>query len=292
MNEDTSGSRGLKPRLSYASADDPVMKRLLIGTVEWVSGRGKLERLYDEVRLMELPSSRLWEVILEKLDLVLEYDPAPLLKVPQSGPVVFVANHPFGVLDGLILSYLVSRVRAQFFVLVNEVLCREELFRPYFLPVDFRETKEAARLNIRTKRQTLERLGAGEAMAIFPAGGVATARNGIGRAQDLEWKRFVGRVIRQTRSAVVPVYFHGQNSRLFQMASQVSLNLRLSLLLHEICNKIGKRISVDIGDPIPFSRLEEIKERQALVDRLREITFRLADDRERRMSNPESQADG
>lgn len=264
-----------KVRLSYSSVDDPLVKRLLIGTIEHATGRKRLERVYSEIKAQKPTSSQLWDLMLEKLELYPNYDQAQLDKIPPAGPIIFVANHPFGVVDGVILGYLASRVRSKFCVLVNEVLCREELLQPYFLPIDFRDTREAKQTNIKTRNETLNRLMAGEALAIFPAGGVATSPKLWGKAEDLEWKRFVIKMIWKTKATVIPIFVHGQNSRLFQVASHLSMNLRLSLLLHEVRNKMGRQLYLDIGDPIPFEQLANIKDRQELLDHLRAVTFNL-----------------
>ena len=267
-----------KSRLTYASPDDPLTKRLVIEAIERATGRPKLERLYREVQTIASSPVDIWDTVLAKLAIRLDYDEQQLAKIPKLGPLVFIANHPFGVVDGLILGTLLSRVRSEFFVLVNEVLCRDETMNEFLLPIDFRETREAMRTNIATKQETLRRLHEGQALGIFPAGGVSTAPRKFWKAaEDLEWKRFVAKVIQQTEATVVPIYVHGRNSRLFQMASQVSLSLRLSLLLNEVRNKIGREISLSIGDPIAYQQIAHLKDRQALLDHLREVTFGLAD---------------
>ena len=104
---------------------------------------------------------------------------------------------------------------------------------------------------------------------------MSTAQRWFGPALDLEWKRFTAKLVQMTRATVVPIFFHGQNSRLFQIVSQFSLTLRLALLLKEVKNKMGLTIDVTIGNPIPFSELEHIKDRQELLNRLRVITYDL-----------------
>ena len=260
-------------RLTYASPDDPLLKKVVINAVELATGRRRLERYYHEIQ--HLAPEQLWGAVLEKLEVQLDFDQAKLALTPGEGPVVFVANHPFGVLDGLILGYLVSLVRPNFFFIVNEVLTRDNPLEKFMLPIDFRETAAAARTNILTRQLAAERLKAGEALAIFPSGGVATSPKFWKPAQDLEWKRFVAKLIQLTKATVVPLYFHGRNSQLFQIASHINQSLRLSLLLNEIRNKIGTTIDINIGSPIPYHTLAG-KGRQELLDYLKDVTMALA----------------
>lgn len=265
-----------KARISYTSPDDPLLRKLMIGTVEYATGRRKLEKVYDQIKQEQPPRDKLWKMALDLLEVSMVYDEQQLMKAPKTGPMVVVANHPFGVVDGLILGHLLAQMRKDFFVLVNEVLCREAILTPYFLPIDFRETKAALQTNIQTRKLAIERLKSGELMGIFPSGGVATAPKMWKKAEDLEWKRFVVKLIRKTQATVLPMYIHGRNSRLFQLASQFSLNLRLSLLLNEVRNKIGKKILISIGEPIPYSDIDHLKDRQLMLDHLRKRTEALS----------------
>ncbi|MEM7018982.1 MAG: lysophospholipid acyltransferase family protein, partial [Pseudomonadota bacterium] len=260
---------------------DPLIKRVIIEMIEVSTGRRKLERYYREIRDMNLPPKQIWETALEKLAIEMQYDQAQLAKIPADGPLVLISNHPFGLVDGIILGYMMSRIRDSFVVMINEVLCRDERLAPmaqHLVPIDFRETEEALRTNIETRRQVVERLQNGEAMAIFPAGGISTSPKPWSRPQDLEWKRFVAKVIQLSEATVVPMYVHGQNSRLFQIVSQFSMTLRLGLLMNETCNKIGQPVQIEIGDPIPYETLAPMKNRQVLLNHLRDVTFGLSDD--------------
>lgn len=254
--------------LTYVSPGDGLLRRTVIRSFENLSGRRKLKPLYEEIMGREIEGHEVWTAALEVLKIEPIFDESILAQVPE-GPLVIIGNHPFGIVDGLILGSLAARLRPGFHFLVHEALIHQDArLAKYLLPVDFRETKEALQTNLDTRNAALRRLAEGEALAIFPGGGVATAKRGFGPLQEFEWKRFVANVIHRSQATVLPVYFHGRNSRAFQLISQFSATARLGFLLHEIRNKIGKSIPMTIGKPIPYDELKSFQSRQALVDQL------------------------
>lgn len=264
-------------KLSYVSPEDPRWKRTIIDILERMTGRPKITRLYREIQSTPLAPCDIWAEALKKLQVKIEFDQQKLDSIPAGVPLVFIANHPFGVIDGIILGHLLSKVRDEFKVLVNAVLCKQdERLNSFLLPIDFNEDKNAIRSNIATRQEAQNRLMAGGAIGIFPSGGVATATKIWGKAEDLEWKRFTAKLIQLAKPMVVPIYFHGQNSRLFQLASYINPAFRLGLLLFEVRNKMGKTIKIEIGSPISFDKLSHIKDRQLLLDHLKDLTFGLA----------------
>lgn len=266
-----------RAKLTYASPADPLPKQVLIRSIERLTGRRRLERIYDTVLETEPDHQQLWQAALRQLRVHVDYDAKQLAKVTPSGPLILIANHPYGVLDGLIICHFASLLRPDFKILINKALCNEPRVAHYMLPIDFDETAEAAMTNIDSKQRALATLHAGNAVVIFPAGGIATTVRGpFGRAVDLEWKLFVTKLIQMTEATVLPIYFHGQNSRLFQLASHMSLTLRLALIIHEVNRKAGETIRVSIGDPIPYQNLASIRKRKELLSHLRESIYGLA----------------
>ena len=264
---------------SYAERSDPPLKRGVIRLVERATGQPTLKRLYLENQRQPRPTESFWQAAVRSLDLDVRYDAAALAQLPRSGPAIFIANHPYGVLDGIVISWLIEKVRPDFLVLTHSVLLRAHEVRDFVLPVDFTGTTEAQKTNLRTRATARAHLEAGGAVVVFPAGAVSTAPDRLGRrpAIDAPWGAFVAQLIQRAEATVTPIYFGGQNSRLFQIASHLSLTLRLSLIFHEVKSRIGTALPVAIGAPIPFDKIAHIKDRQALADHLRALTYGLAE---------------
>lgn len=266
-------SRSAKGKLTYSTSTDSLLRRKFILFIEFMTGRIRLERMYQEILDTDPTSEEIWKLIYEKLQLSHSVPTGSLDVLAGDHPSIIIANHPFGVVDGVILGYLVSQRQPKFKFLVNEVLCKEPLLDPYLLPIDFKETKEAMRTNIQTRTQALKCLEDGESIIIFPSGGVATSPGFFRKAEDLEWKKFVGKLIRKSKATVIPFYFEGTNSWIFQFASQISMDLRLSVLLYEITNKIGKEFTVHIRKEIPFSEIQALEKKDQVLEFLRKRVF-------------------
>lgn len=262
---------------SYADPGDPPLKRGLIRLVETATGQPKLKRLYVQNQRFPRAGESFWEAAVRSLRLDVRHDPAALAAIPRTGPVVVVANHPYGVLDGVVISWLVSKIRTDFVVLTNAVLMRAPEVRDFILPIDFAGTAEATATNLASRAAARAHLARGGAVVVFPAGAVSTAPDKLGMkpAVDARWQPFVAALIQASRATVAPVWFGGQNSRLFQMASHVSAALRVSLIFHEVKARIGTALPVAIGSPIPFAALTHIRDRQALADELRARVYAL-----------------
>jgi putative hemolysin len=266
-----------KLRFSYSTSDQPLIQRVVIQAIERIGGQRRLKKLYDKHQVELRNGADFFETAVRILKLDVHYDPAALAAVPRQGPVVFIANHPYGVLDGITLTWMARRARPDVKVLANSVLCQAPEAAQYLLPVDFAPTRAARETNVRSRRAAQEWLRQGHAIGIFPGGGVSTSEKPLkGPAVDLPWAPFTAKLIRMAKATVVPVYFVGQNSRLFQLASHLSLTLRLSLVFRETARRIGSALRLRIGAPIPYADIAGLDDRDALVRELRKRTFGLA----------------
>tara|TARA_R110001606_G_scaffold104543_1_gene228150 strand:+ start:674 stop:1567 length:894 start_codon:yes stop_codon:yes gene_type:complete len=265
------------PELSYASYFDDPLKRRLIRTVERMSGQPKIKQLYEHYRDHLAHDVPFFEAAMRLLDLDVQFSASRLAEIPRTGPLVIVANHPFGVLDGLVICWLVSLRRMDFKVLTNSALDGVPEARPYILPVDFSGTKAALAANVAMRKEALDHVKAGGCVIVFPGGGVATTPRPFDRtAVDDEWKPFTAKLISHSGAHVTPVYFEGQNSRLFQLASHFSLELRLALVFREVKRRMGTALPVVIGETLTPDALKDAGKRKGLMEFLRAQTYGLA----------------
>ena len=274
--------------LTYASPTDPKLKRWVIHTIEGLSGREKFLPLYRYWRHHIVPKSqRPFGEVLDLVDVKLKIKSAggswpP--SIPPNVPLVIIANHPFGIGDGIVSLAMAEQLGRPFRVLINNQLLRVPEIRPYSLPIDFEETREAQLTNLATRKEALALLAAGTTLVVFPAGGVATARTPFGQAVDLPWKLFTARLIQSAKASVLPLWFEGQNGPLFQLASQISLTLRLSLLVSEFRKFAGSTVRVNVGSVVPFSELRNAGDRKLLTEELHRLVHGLAGQQEKTRS--------
>ncbi|MGH6890013.1 MAG: lysophospholipid acyltransferase family protein [Rhizomicrobium sp.] len=263
---------------SYAEPDDPRLKRFFIRVIERMSGQPYLKWLYEDHLANPRPGESFWDAAVRRLELEIVTNKDALARWPREGPLIVVSNHPFGVLDGVVICHLVAQVREDFRVLTNSVLTRAEEIRKFLLPIDFTESEAAVKTNLQSRAAAKAHLLGGGCLIIFPAGGVSTTPTPWHRrAVDAEWKTFTGRLIAQAKAPVAPAFFAGQNSRIFQIASHISMTLRLSLLFKEVHDRIGSELHVRLGEPVPFDELPATGDRQAFMRHLRAMTYRLGE---------------
>ncbi len=269
--------RAIAREISYASSAASRGGRAMIRVMENATGRLELIKRAngydDEVRL----GRDFWQVIVERYGLNLRVVGGSLDLIPREGPLILIANHPYGILDGLMMGHILSLVRGDFRIMAHRVFRKAEDLERVILPISFDETKEALALNIETRKTALAYLAQGGAIGIFPGGTVSTAAKPFGRPMDPGWRSFTARMIAKSEATVVPVFFDGHNSRLFQLMSHLHTTLRMGLLIKEFRARLNSPVDVVVGQPIPRAALDGYAgDARAMMEFLRETTYGLS----------------
>lgn len=198
-----------------------------------------------------------------------------LAYVPRESPLAIISNHPYGAIEGLILISALLRIRPDIKIVANYLLGRIPQLKEVMFCVDPFETGAAIRQNIKPMKDVLSWLKAGHAVALFPAGEVSSINLRNFQVTDPEWHTATARMIRKTRASVLPVFFEGSNGVLFQAAGLFHPRLRTALLPYELLNKKHRTITVRIGAPIPFQKIETFDQDKKLTAYLRTCTYTL-----------------
>jgi len=230
--------------------------------------------LYRRVR--SAPRGFLLQTLLAEMDVELDIQDADLDRIPTKGPLLAVANHPFGVLDGIALGVLLSRVRADVKVLTNSLLDGIPELHEHCIFVDPFHTAASADKNKRGLKQAMEWLRQGGALAVFPAGEVSQLNLRQGQITDPAWNNIPARVVSKTGASTLPVYFCGHNSVTFQVLGLLNPRFRTLLLLQEFLQQRGRRVRVRVGNPIAADLVSNLQSDEAATQYLRRRTYLLA----------------
>jgi len=235
---------------------------------------GRARELYW--RVQQSPEGFHLESLLEAMRVNIRLDGADQARIPASGPVVVVANHPYGMLDGAVLTVLLTRVRPDVKVLTNFLLGDVPELQEHCIFVDPFQTDRSVESNRRALREALSWVQQGGMLAVFPAGEVSHWHMPAAQVADPAWSNSAVRLIRRTGAAALPIYFCGHNSVGFQLLSMVHPRLRAAFLLNEFLQQEGKSIEVRVGTEIPGEALTAIHSDREATDYLRWRTYLLA----------------
>ena len=269
---------GVARDITYETGATSRAGRFLVRSFETLSGRRRLIDMAAGYEEEVAAGADFWDVIRRRYGIRLNLPGPGLANIPRQGPALIVANHPFGILDGLILGRILSEARpGGFRIVANQVFNKAEEVSRVVLPISFDGDKAARAQNVATRRAALDHLAAGGIVGIFPGGTVSTARRPFGAPLDPPWKTFTARLAAKSGAPVVPIFFDGTNSRRFQLASHLHYTLRLALLIHEFRARVGGEVTAVIGAPIPPETIAaKARDGAALMDWLRQETYSLS----------------
>ncbi|MCX6623723.1 MAG: lysophospholipid acyltransferase family protein [Acidobacteria bacterium] len=233
-----------------------------------------LEKLYSEA-VTAKGATGLADRVLTSLGVTVSITEADIARVPPTGPVVVVANHPFGLVDGLMLDSALHRIRPDVRMVANGVLSLLPEVNERVFPVDVFSREGSTRRNAASLRAALGWLERGGMIAVFPAGEVAHWDFPARRVLDPVWSTMPARLARITGAAVLPAYFEGSNSLAFQVAGLIHPMLRTASLPRELLNKRGHTLRLRFGSPVHLSTLAQYTSDERATQYLRARTYML-----------------
>ncbi len=267
--------------ISYAHSAETRSGQAVIRIMENATGRLRMIRRAAGYQEDITQGRNFWDVMVQRYGLSFDVTRGDVAQIPATGPLVVVANHPFGILDGLMMGYLLNCVRGgDFRILAHRVFQNAEDLDRIILPISFDETKEAVASNLQTRHEALAYLKGGGAVGVFPGGTVSTSARPFSAPMDPIWRNFTAKMISKSGATVIPLYYEGANSRLFQVASRIHPTLRMGLLIKEFRRRVDASVRIAIGEPILASEMASLQSNQkALMDFLRSRTYALSPNR-------------
>ncbi|SIS59844.1 Putative hemolysin [Roseivivax lentus] len=266
-----------KRKLSYANTFTNPWKANTIRAMEWMTGKLALLRMvrrFERLGLVE--GQAFWARALEIMGIDIETPAREIARIPATGPVVVVANHPHGLVDGMVLAEIIGRRREDYRILTRSLLTGVDEVAHFMIPVPFPHEPDARQQSLKMRAEAMDHLSAGGLIAVFPSGVVASSDRAFGPAIERDWNPFTAKMIQRSGATVVPIRFPGQNSRAYQIANRVSPTLRQGLLLHEVVAACRKPQAPIVGHPLDPDALETLAPGgRDLCARLRDLTLAL-----------------
>lgn len=268
-----------KGRLSYAGTFTDPWKSNTIRLIEWMTAKVTLLRLIRKFERRGAPVGQaFWPQALEVMGIDVLTPAEQVARIPPTGPLVVVANHPHGLVDGMVLAELIGRVRTDYKILTRSLLTGIPEIAEFLIPVPFPHEENARQASLEMRNTCMSHLRDGGVIILFPAGQVAHSETYFGPAIEAEWNPFTAKMLARSQATVLPIRFPGHNTRIYHIANKLSATLRQGLLLHEIKAALDKPQTPVIGRALHAEDIrEQLHNPRSFLAELREHTLALKD---------------
>ena len=266
-----------KRKLSYAGTFTDRRAATVIRTMEWMTGKLALLRRIRRFERRGAPHGQaFWGAALAAMGIEVRTPQAQVARLPATGPLIVVANHPHGLVDGMVMAELIGRVRTDYKILARSLLTGVAEVERFMIPVPFPHEEGAQARFLEMRREAMAHLSTGGTVVLFPSGVVASSDTAFGPVVEREWNPFTAKMIAKSGAAVVPIRFTGANSRAYQVAGRLSATLRQGLLIHEVVRALDRPQAPVIGPAFDPSEIAARAGRpRELMAWLREETLAL-----------------
>ena len=264
-------------KLSYANTFTNPIQRNTIKTLELLTGKLRLLRKVRQFEKMGIPVGQpFWKQALDLLGINLITKQSEIAKIPNKGSLVITANHPHGLVDGMVLAELIGKVRTDYKILTRSLLTGVKQIDQFMIPVPFDHEENALKKSLEMRKTAMDHLEKGGVIVIFPSGKVASSETMFGNVVEGEWNPFTAKLIQKSGANVLPVFFPGSNSRIYQIANQISATLRQGLLIYEVVHAMNKPQNPMVGNLITQTEITSWKgDPRGFMRWLREQTLAL-----------------
>ena len=264
-------------KLSYANTFTNPIQRNTIKTLELLTGKLRLLGKVRQFEKMGIPVGQpFWKQALDLLGINLITKQSEIAKIPNRGSLVITANHPHGLVDGMVLAELIGKVRTDYKILTRSLLTGVKQIDQFMIPVPFDHEENALKKSLEMRKTAMDHLEKGGVIVIFPSGKVASSETMFGNVVEGEWNPFTAKLIQKSGANVLPIFFPGANSRIYQMANQISATLRQGLLIYEVVHAMNKPQSPRVGSVIKQDEITSWKsDPRGFMRWLREQTLAL-----------------
>ena len=247
-------------KLSYANTFTNPIQRNTIKTLELLTGKLRLLRKVRQFEKMGIPVGQpFWKQALDLLGINLITKQSEIAKIPNKGSLVITANHPHGLVDGMVLAELIGKVRTDYKILTRSLLTGVKQIDQFMIPVPFDHEENALKKSLEMRKTAMDHLEKGGVIVIFPSGKVASSETMFGNVVEGEWNPFTAKLIQKSGANVLPIFFPGANSRIYQMANQISATLRQGLLIYEVVHAMNKPQKPLVGSLIKQAKIASWK---------------------------------
>ena len=240
-----------RKKLSYANTFTNPVQRNTIKTLELLTGKLRLLRKVRQFEKLGIPVGQpFWKQALDLLGINLLTKQSEITKIPKKGSLVITANHPHGLVDWMVLAELIGKVRTDYKILTRSLLTGVKQIDQFMIPVPFDHEENALKKSLEMRKSAMDHLENGGVVVIFPSGKVASSETMFGDVVEGDWNPFTAKLIQKSGANVVPIFFPGSNSRIYQIANQISATLRQGLLIYEVVHAMNKSQKPLVGSLI------------------------------------------
>lgn len=249
-----------KPKLVHA-----LMKILGMNKVNWLHHRN-----------LDTPGAPFVRGLLDDFQINRRIDGVDVLNNLPEGAFITVSNHPFGAIDGIMLIDLIASRRPDYKVMVNLILNYIRGMRPNFIAVDPLGADNPAKRaeTLKGIRTAMMHVKSGHPLGFFPAGAMSKVNKHL-KIEDRPWQQNIVRLIQQLNVPIVPVYFHGRNSLIFQILGIIDWRLRTLRLPNEVFAHQRETYHISVGDIITPEEQKQFTNVEDFGKMLRERTYAL-----------------